>query len=67
MKSDMEAVYFLTVREAEEIAEAHEHDENWDIWQDDVAIYLGEVKRKEREIAAKMTGAHHETKTNVRR
>lgn len=55
MKSDMEAVYFLTVREAEEIAEAHECDENWDIWQDDVAIYLGEVRRKEREIAEKMT------------
>lgn len=55
MKSEMEAVYFLTVREAEEIAEQHEDDEDWELWGDTEAIYLGEMKMKEQEVAHKYT------------
>ena len=33
MKSE-EYVYFLTVREAREIASRHEEEEEWDIWKD---------------------------------
>lgn len=55
MKSDMEAVYFLTVREAETFAEQHEDDEDWEIWGDAEAIYLGEMKMKKQEVAHKYT------------
>ena len=60
MKSDMEAVYFLTVREAEEIAEQHEDDEDWELWGDTEAIYLGEMKGQK----ATSTSARMNTNTN---
>lgn len=55
MKSDMEPVYFLTVREAEMLAESHEDEEEWELWGDGEAVYLGEMKRREQEIAHKYT------------
>ena len=55
MKSDMELVYFLTVRAAEMLAESHEDEEDWELWGDSEAVYLGEMKRKEQEIAHKYT------------
>lgn len=52
MKSDKDAVYFLTVQEAEEIAGQHDGDEDWDIWEDQTAIEKAEAK-EEAEKAAK--------------
>lgn len=55
MKSNMEPVYFLTVREAEMLAESHEDEEDWELWGESEAVYLGEMKRIEQEIADKYT------------
>ena len=55
MKSDIEPVYYLTIREAEMLAESHETEEEWELWDDCVALYLGEIKQKTMEIANKYT------------
>ena len=55
MKSDIGPVYFLTVREAEIIAESHGNEEEWELFDDCVALYLGEIKQKTMEIINKYT------------
>lgn len=39
-------VYFLSIKQAIELAEQHEDDEDWELWGDTEAIYLGEMKMK---------------------
>lgn len=51
-------VYFLSLKQAEQIAAAHES-EDWDLWQDILAIRNGFFNYYD-EMIAKANGAHHE-------
>ena len=45
------AVYLLTVAQANRIASQHENDPNWEIWDDDEAILIGNIKESELEVS----------------
>jgi hypothetical protein len=44
-------VYLLTVAQANRIASQHENNPDWEIWNDDEAILIGNIKESELEVS----------------